>query len=187
MKVRAALRRFLNRQDGGISVEAIIILPILLWAYGALFVFWDAYKSQNLNVKATYTIADLISREPDPLTPQYINGLNQVYSFLLDPNSFGSVNDLRVSVVTNVLNPVTGLEELELDWSCATGDYNAHANANKLAPLMPIIAVNDQLIVVESTMDWVPPINIGLDPATRQNMVFTSPRFVPQVLLNGVC
>jgi hypothetical protein len=28
-----------------------------------MFVFWDAFKTQNVNLKATYTIADMISRE----------------------------------------------------------------------------------------------------------------------------
>lgn len=181
------LVRFLRREDGTVSVEAIIILPILLWAYGAMFVFWDAYKTQNVNLKATYTIADLISRQADPLTPAYIDGLNDLYGFLLGPSNSSGGNDIRVSVIANRLNPVSGQEELELDWSCATGVFMKHDTVDALAPRMPIIAPNDQLIVVETRMDWTPPISIGLSPGTRSNLIYTSPRFVPQVLLSGAC
>ena len=185
--MRRLLTRFLRSDAGAVSVEAVLMFPLLLWAYGAMFVFWDAFKTQNLNVKATYTIADMISREPEPLDTAYIAGLNTIYGFLLDPFTGDMNNDIRVSVVTNTIDPGSGNEVLELDWSCATGSMVAHPTVDPLVNQVPVIAVNDQLIIVESQMDWTPPIDFGLPASQRRHLMFTSPRFVPQVLLNGSC
>jgi Flp pilus assembly protein TadG len=60
-------RRFLKSENGSYSVEAVIIFPILLWALGATFVFWDVYKLRNNAAAGTYTVADLVSRQTDAI------------------------------------------------------------------------------------------------------------------------
>ena len=91
-RVHNRLRRFAAAESGALSVEAVIIFPILLWAFIAMFVFWDAFKAQNINLKATYTVADLISREDDPIDAAYVDGMNDVYEFLIARDDG---NDLR--------------------------------------------------------------------------------------------
>lgn len=39
-----ALRRFLFREDGTVIAETLIVLPVLLWAYIGLFVYWDCFR-----------------------------------------------------------------------------------------------------------------------------------------------
>lgn len=181
------IRRWLRAETGAVSVEAVIMFPLLLWAYGAMFVFFDAFKAQNLNVKAAYTIADTISREPDPIDRNYIDGLNTIYGFLIDPRNFRGVNqDIVISVVSNRLN-ASGEEELQLDWSCATGVLLPHEDLNLIADQIPIMAVDDQVILVQARMDWEPPLNFGLRSAERRNSAVARPRFVPQIQFDGTC
>jgi Flp pilus assembly protein TadG len=48
-----AVRQFLVDDDAGsVSVETVIIMPILLWVYVATFVIFDGFRTHNQNVKA---------------------------------------------------------------------------------------------------------------------------------------
>lgn len=183
----ARLRAFVAHETGGVSVETVIIFPLLLWAYAAMFIYWDAFKAQNVNLKATYTIADMISREDSdpPIIPDYIDGMNDLYAYLIRSDEG---NDVRVSVVDFVADPLdpAAPASMCLRWSHATGSYLGHPDVTPLEDDLPILPGGSQLIVVETRMTWSPPFNfqlepIGLDTRDMVNLVFTSPRFVPQV------
>lgn len=176
------LRRFRRSERGALSVETVIMFPILLWAYGAMFVYWDIYKTLNMNLKATYTIADLISREPDPMTPAYIDGASGIYRYLLRSQDDG---DIRVTVVSMDSDAVTGAPFLKFEWSYGTAGLPSRTDLTGIIGEIPIMALGDNLIIVESSVPWDPPMLFGLEPRQITNRVFTSPRFVPQVLCTG--
>ena len=60
--LRARLATFAQDARGSLSVEAALILPLLCWFYVASFVWFDAFRTQNANLKASYTLADMLSR-----------------------------------------------------------------------------------------------------------------------------
>ena len=189
MRRFARLKRFQRSETGSMSVEAVLIFPILLWAFAAMFIYWDAFKAQNLNLKASYTVADLVSREVVPITPEYVGGLNDIYTFLV--RRFEG-NDLRVSVVNYVTNPAdpTGDPVLELEFSQATGSMLKHTDAEPFGTTLPTLTLGDQLIVVETEMTWSPPINfelewIGLSTRKFANFVVASPRRNENVCWDG--
>lgn len=189
--LRTRFARFRNEDRGTVSVETVLIFPLLLWAYAAMFIYWDAYKAQNVNLKATYTIADMISREDATslITPDYIDGMNDVYSFLVRR---ATGNDVRVSVVDFVPDPSdpTAPAQMRLRWSHATGSYTGHTDVTPIQARLPQMPSGAELIVVETQMTWSPPFNFTLEPiglSTRgmTQLVFTSPRFAPQILWDG--
>lgn len=189
MSIMSRLKQFRRSETGSMSVEAVIIFPLLLWGYAAMFIYWDAFKAQNLNLKATYTVADLVSREVLPITPTYIDGMNDIYGFLIRRNEG---NDMRVTVVRFV-ESAAGPEappDMELRWSDGTGSYAPYTNLSAIQDDLPTLMIGDELIVVETQMWWSPPINfslesVGLSRRQFSNMVFTSPRFTPQVQWDG--
>ncbi len=78
-----AVRQFLVDDDAGsVSVETVIIMPILLWVYVATFVIFDGFRTHNQNVKAAYTIGDMLSRETNAIDNAYLEGLSDVFDFL---------------------------------------------------------------------------------------------------------
>lgn len=182
----SAIRRFLRAEQGGLSVETVIIFPLLLWAYAAMFIYWDAYKAQNVNLKATYTIADMISREDVPITPDYVDGSNDAYKYLIRSNDG---NDARVSIVEfNTSDPAdpNAAAVMRLRWSYATGSALPHNDLSVLQPKLPMLPIGAELIVVETNMTWTPPFHFallptGLDQRDMSNFVFTSPRFVASI------
>ncbi len=188
-RLLSPLSRFRASEHGGLSVEAVIIFPILLWAYGTMFVYWDAFKAQNLNLKAAYTVADYISREDGLLTPTDIEGLNDTYTYLIR-NDDG--NDLRVTVVRYIVDPAdpTGDPLMELSWSDGAGGYEAYTDLTEIEDQLPLLTVGDELIFVETQMWWTPPLTlnlgfVGLDRQQFRNTVFTAPRFSPRVAWDG--
>ena len=56
-------KRFSTNEDGGLSIEAVLAIPLLVWALTATIVFYDAFKTPHISQKATYTIADMLSHE----------------------------------------------------------------------------------------------------------------------------
>ncbi len=178
---KSRLARFRRSERGSMSVEAVLIFPILLWAYAAMFIYWDAYKTKNLNLKATYTLADLISRERWPITENFVDGMNEVYEFLIRRNEG---NDIRVSIVTYVEHPINPALDpiLELNCSIATGSLSEYADAEPFANNLPSLTLGDQLIVVETQMTWSPPFSfglerVGLDTQPFGDFIFTTKRF----------
>ncbi len=187
MLFKNRLAAFRKSQDGALSVEAIIVLPMLLWAIGAMFVYWDAYKTHNNNVKAAYTLADLISREEDPLDQAYLNGLDQIYDFLIKNTS---EKDLRVTVIEYTQVDENAPIVKQFGWSRATGDMQEHASLAPLEDDIPMLNSGDSLIVVETEMFWEPPLSFDLfsptlDEMTMSYMVYTTPRTAPQVIFTG--
>ena len=59
------IRKTLKDEKGSFSVEAILMFPMLVWAFMAMYVFFEGLRESNINLKATYTVADLLSRETD--------------------------------------------------------------------------------------------------------------------------
>lgn len=170
------LSRFLRDKDGGLSVEAAMILPVLLWAYLGLFVFIDAFQSKSINIKAAATIGDLLSREQEEVNADYMEGLNDVLGFLTHSNHD---TIMRVSVVR--YDAVD--DEHILVWSYGTAGkpHLTQGSLGEIEPDIPVMQDAGTVIVVETWMAYEPFLNVGLEPMYYENVVVTSPRFAPQL------
>ena len=172
-----ALRRFARRSDGTLSVEAIMVFPLLAWAYMGMYFFFDAYRQQNINLKAAYTVSDMLSREVDVIGWNDIEGLNRVLDFL---TMSAEPTQVRVSVVywdedtdRHVLVWSKGTRgKLDLTQTQVEAEY---------AERIPILADSDTAILVETWAYYEPTVNIGLPSVTYDNFIVTSPRFAPQL------
>ncbi len=171
-----SLVRFLRNERGSFTVEAVVIFPLLVWAYTAMFVFWDAFKTQNINLKATYTIADMLSREQEVICTGYVQGARSIYAFL----AAGDANhQLRVTSVRQVPD-ANGDPSYEF-WSYATEGLSPYTQSTQFAPIVPIMANYDSVIIVTAATDWSPLFNVGLPAMTLSETVVTSPRYSPQL------
>lgn len=177
--IRNSIRFFVEDVKGSMSVEAALAFPMLVWVFSAMFVYWDAFKMQNNNLKATYTIADLLSRETVPITQTYLNGVDRLFTYLTVTNQNAKI---RVSVVSKKLKPDGTTTFLNLEWSHSTDGLDVATKAADLEPVIPVMAVGDQLIVIETFMVYEPVLSIGIPADIYGNVVVVRPRFVPQVL-----
>lgn len=181
MRILNRIRRFGRDENGSYSLEAMLLFPIMAWAYIGMFIFFDAYRQQNVNLKASYTISDMLSRETELINMAYLDGMNKVLDYLTY-SRFDTY--LRVTVVYYDAD----IDRHILVWSEGTRNkpsLNQEEVEEQLSPHIPIMADTDTAIVVETWAAYEPIASVGIPPVSFENIVVTSPRFAPQLNFEG--
>ncbi len=174
------LKRFRRDSSGTITVEFAIIIPMLFWGYASSYIFFDGFRQSTINLRAAYTIGDMISRETDVLTPDYIDSMYNMAQLL---TRTGSPMSLRITVIRWDEED----DQFYLDWSQARGGVGVMVQENLVdfADYLPVMPDQERVIVVETWNTWEPVINVGMSARDMDNFVFTRPRFAPQVIFEG--
>lgn len=194
------IKNFARRDDGVIATEAAIILPLLFWAVAAMAIYFDIVRTKSATVKAAYTLSDMLSRETNAITPDYLDAAARLYDDLvLAPTSAadedGNVptySSLRVSVVTWDEDT----SNFTLNWSQVRGDefdVLEEGEVNLMADNLPVMADADTLIILETSMPYHQPFEFGGDDSTKIGLggtglgtyTFTRPRYAPQLIYSA--
>ncbi|MDJ0630031.1 MAG: hypothetical protein QNJ44_17365 [Rhodobacter sp.] len=175
MRLSRIFKSFQRHEDGVLSTEAALIMPVLLFAYLGLFSFYDGFRTQNINVRASYTISDMLTRETDCVDDFYIAGLNDILS-VLTQSKYPTI--LRVTALTYEEDT----DELEFHWSSVDGGTGGiteytEGNFSALEPDIPTMADEDMVIIVETWSGYVPIFDVGVESFYFENLVATRPRF----------
>lgn len=181
-KLRNLLRKFRRDEDGAVMAEGLIVMPLLLWAYLALFVYWDAYRSVNTAQKAAYTISDMISREMVTLPTTYVTGMRDLMSYLV-----GSDQEVRIRVSSVKYSGTNS--RLEVEWSrspdSAMPELTTATIVNYKAQI-PDMADGDSVVIVETEVDYHPAFNVGMNDQQLDQFIVTRPRFIPKICMTDV-
>lgn len=172
-RLRIRLRAFATDSAGNMAAEGLIASVFLFWWYMASFSFFDVYRQKNINLKAAYTIADLISRQTNAVDADYIEGLNDLFDYLTTSRE---PTWIRVS---SVIYDATD-DKYEVAWSYGTGSALAHSNSsiNAQRGRIPFMPEGDSVLVVETNMAFEPVFKlIGIDPRWLTTFITTRPRF----------
>lgn len=176
------LVRFWTETNASMTVEAVLLFPLLIWAYVGSFVFFHAYQAQNSNLKAAYTVADMVTRQTDPLDQSYLDGLNRVYDFIVRTPS---PTWIRVTSITWNEDA----DEYQVIWSKGTnGQIGWTTETLKLREAeIPVLADGETSVIVEAFNTYTPALNVGFSNVTFNNFVVTSPRFASQICWENSC
>jgi hypothetical protein len=182
--IHKRIRAFWRGEDGSMTVEAVLILPLLLWAFLATFTFFDVYRARNLALKANYAISDLLSREAE-IDMNYLLGIEDVYTYLTQG---GDPAWVRVTVVRCSEQCTSEASRtLKTGWSKATDglatltDATIQADYNEVIPLL---AEGEWVIMVETMAGYEPPFSVyltGIEGRDMSDLVMTRPRFTSQL------
>jgi len=182
-----ALRRFAGDERANGVVELVLIMPPLLTFFVGMLVYFDSYLARDTNLKAGYTVADMLSREEEPVDAAYIEGLGDVFDYLVTGS--GRNGEIRVTLVrcTDECLSTDRPRRLATDWSYATGERDALTDGDLPAydGSIPEIPLGERVIVMETFSDYTPAFNVGIPPTDFDNIVVTRPRFVPQICFEG--
>lgn len=205
-------KHFAAETRGSVTVETLIIFPTLAWALAATVVFFDGFRTRTQTQVAAQVVADLLSREPNMFTTNYLEGMNNVFDFLADSrfptrlrvssvlwNSAEDRNALQWSYGTRGLQalPPETFDDLASDnypalvarfgntegFSFASAA--AQAPVEWLADRIPPVLPGEALIMVESFALWSPFANVGVGEMRFNPIVVTRPRFSPWINLEG--
>ena len=168
-----ALRRFLGDEGGSVTVEAVLIFPILCWAYLGTFVFFDDFRAQSINVKAAYTIGDILSRQTDYVTPEFLDSTFALQDML-------TATDETTRMRVTAFKYVSSSNQLDMRWSKVRGGgvpELTDATIQTLRTSIPQLDNGEVAILTETWMDYTPPMDVGVDPLTFRELVVTRPRY----------
>lgn len=180
-RMRLFARRFRRDEEGSAAVELMLVLPMLIWALLAVLVFFDAYRMQTVNLKAAYTLGDVLSRETGYITPLYLNSMFELQQFL--------VGDDEVLLRVTVIEYDGVNDTFDVRWSEGRGSpVTAMTNANieLIRNRLPIMPDGEMAIITETRLAYVPPASVGLNPIAFDDRVVTRPRFAGQLCWNSV-
>jgi hypothetical protein len=166
---------FWRDESGGVTLETVVILPVLFWCYMATFVLFDAFLTSSRNVKVTYTISDILSREAnEPITPDYLDRMQALHSDLV---ASPGPHLLRASVIR-----YRGQDDTyQLVWSQTRGG-GAQLTTDKLAQMresLPVMFDGEVGILVEGLTSYAPIFDIGLGTLKFREFTVVRPRFAP--------
>jgi hypothetical protein len=202
-RLRSALGRFACDERATMSVEIVLMLPLLMLWLAASFVFFDVFRVNMVNEKAAYTIADMISRQTT-VDGDFIEGTNNVFDFLI--NRRGTTWLRVTSVKYKAADPVEGTpESYEVQWSFATRGRQAFESADfvnlELEKRIPIMSDQETIIVTETFTGYRPPFNpfrispfdlddestpaVFSDSFDFNTFLVTRPRFVREIALDA--
>jgi hypothetical protein len=177
------LRHFRDRSSGSMVIESIFAIPILAIGMTGFFTFWDVYRTQNMVQKASYAVADMLSREMIPATPAFIAGLEDTLEFLIREDA-----TIRVTSVRRTSDGPLGLPGLDVLWSFSPGDQMVpltEATLTQVLEEMPMMAIGSNVVVLEVTVPYAPLTDI-LEVDTIREVVALRPRFLPTLCMQGV-
>jgi hypothetical protein len=205
MTAQRSFDRYIKDEDGTVLVEFLILLPLLIWAMIAIFVYWDVFRTQSSAQKAAYSLADVISRQQKPLTPSFVDGMQDLFEFLMLSNS--QSGQIRITSFIFDNGPdnkdLTGDDKYELVFSVSPkGKIDTLLTAPDLLLLkdrIPEMSDRDTAVLVETTLEYTPAFDVGLGGTelnrftglggqTFSEFIVTRPRIKPIICLkDGIC
>ncbi len=176
-RLTSLFRRFLGNDHGSVSVEFVLVMPFLFWAFMATYVYFDGYRQSVQNLKAAYSIGDMISRETQAIDSAYIDSMEAVLRLM-------TRSQLPVRLRVSVVRWDETDARYYVDWSESRGYSAALTNADmaNIAKRLPVMPDNERVILIETQAEYTPAFDIGMDTKYLDNFVFTRPRFAPQVV-----
>ncbi len=187
--LKRRLVTFLRDEDGLVLVEGLIMLPILIWALVAIFVYWDVFRTINITQKATYSIADLLSRQRDTIPTNFANGLQEVIEFLTPGG-----HPVKMRITSFECNAPTGAKvcnasggSYKLLFSKSPGDKVPSLTQTQIqawkGTKIPTLNNLESVFVVESTVEFkaqlpmvLAGLLIGVEDQTFGEFIVTRPR-----------
>ncbi|KZY32681.1 hypothetical protein A3731_21710 [Roseovarius sp. HI0049] len=173
------LKSFRDDERGSFMVESVIAFPLLFWTVCATYEFFEVHRYKSVRIKATYTIADMLSREQAEVTETYIDNAKILFDEIT--NDAGQ-NQLRITIIRYDADD----DDYDVAWSKLRGEGRMRVlrsrDTRDQHDKFPIMSDGEQVIVVESVSEYDSLFGLVFgDSINIDTRVFTSIRFAPQL------
>ncbi|WP_297769657.1 pilus assembly protein [uncultured Roseovarius sp.] len=165
------------------------MFPFLFMGLAFSYEYYDMFRYQSVREKATYTVADMLSRETQVVDAAYMDNVKELFDVITNDSG---VNQVRVTVVRYRLDEGQNVDEFELRWSEVRGTgalvpltssdvQNAHDS-------LPQMVDGQDIILVDTLSSYDPKVSAGLAGGTEiTTRMFVPLRFAAQLCYDGVC
>ncbi len=167
---------FARDERGVLTIEAVIMLPVLIFLFVAGFAYFDAYRREAQIDRASYAVSDLLSRREDVLDPTDLEGLQDLFEALT--RSAPNATYMRFSELHRTPAGIAVV------WSYATDDQLALTTprAQGLLRRIPTLAAGERVTLVESFSIEEPFFAVGLRDRIVTTAVPTRQRYAPRLV-----
>lgn len=184
-----ALRRFWRQEAGTASMETVVMFPFLFMTLVFSYEYYDMFRYKSVREKATYTVADMLSRETAVVNDVYMDNVKSLFD-MMTRDTDG--NQVRVTVVRYHLDEAQNIDQFDLRWSEVRGagplSALTAADVENAHDALPQLENGQELILVDTASDYNPRISTNLvserDIRTR---MFVPLRFAAQLCYTDVC
>lgn len=175
------IRTFGREERGSIVLETVIMLPLLIWALLAMVVYWDAFRAVNRLDKATYALADTLSRQQAAVPVATVDRWDDFVAYMMN-------NQHTAQVRVTSYRWVQANNRFEVLWSRSPGNLRPQlttATIQLLAPQLPMMASSEYGILTETWVAYEPPLAVPfmgavqVENMTLQKFTPTPTRFSP--------
>jgi TadE-like protein len=182
---------FVKNERGSALVEFVLVFPMLIWAFLGIFLFWDAFKAINTAQKASFIVADALSRATTDIAPAYIDGMADLLAYLSSADSARG-EEVRLRVSSIKWDSVTARHSLAWSYSPDNGyPVLTSAALEDIDDKIPTLTAFETVLVVETEVDFIPALTggnaggytLGVGSRTFTEFVVIRPRFIPKVCL----
>jgi hypothetical protein len=200
---RDRIARYKSDQNGAVTVEFVVLVPILfIWGVGS-FLYYDAYRSLAITNKVGFTVTDIASRY-EAITNEDILELQSLAERMLPPRDRDY--RLRISSICYDETPTDGGDPVyRIRWSgVANEGQKVDENGDPIldpygipvpilsrregeedipTDIIPIMADQDTVLYVELYSTWRP-LSTKLMPINEKTWfvdLFVRPRFVRSI------
>lgn len=173
-RIRDTILQPLRREDGTVTSEAVIIMPLLAFFYCATFVWFDAYRQKTLTMKASYAVSDVLSRQSE-VDNDYIDNLRDMLDYMIPSNARPK---MRISLIKFNEN-VTNGNKYRLMWSYGPDGMQplSQADLDTDSSWIPAMGHTDAVVVTETAVSYQPIFRVGIHDRIYRNTFVTRPRF----------
>jgi Flp pilus assembly pilin Flp len=180
--------RFRTDERGALSVETVLMVPLMTFLMIAMFVYYQVFHQDSLLAKSSFTITDIMSRETVPINQDYVNNMQLLLETV---SNVQSTISFRVALVKyDELN-----DDMIMRWSAIPtgGTIPAYTQAtiDNLRGQIPDMADADSVIILETSMPYVPPFLGGsfwisqVPSLNFRNLIVMRSRFVSELCWEG--
>ncbi|WP_417729424.1 TadE/TadG family type IV pilus assembly protein [Roseovarius sp.] len=183
------LRRFWKQECGTAAMETVVMFPFLFMGLTFSYEYYDMFRYQSVREKATYTVADMLSRETSVVDQTYMDNVKKLFDLMTND---AGINQVRVTVVRYHFDEANSIDEFELRWSEVRGSGTliplSDSDVKNAHSVLPNMLNGQEIILVETLSKYDPPITTDLTSDTEiKTRMFVPLRFAAQLCFEGVC
>lgn len=102
LSLKHRIKSIIERESGSATIESVLILPFLVLTWVLMIMLFDYIYESNVNQTAANTMADLVSRQTEEITPDWIANAAKLNAFVSQRDE--DQTGLRITVLQYRIN-----------------------------------------------------------------------------------
>lgn len=183
LSLNRVLYALLCDQRGSISIEFMIVTPLLLFLTTGGIAFWDAFHSNSQTAKIAYAVSDIMSRH------DFVDNTDMTYLYSVQDKMMPADLDQRSLRISSICFED---DQHRVLWSYSAGS-SGPVTPDPLVDdqipvgILPAMSPQDSVILTEVKARWQPYfLNVGLGTKKWSSVLVSRPRFVKIIPHTGL-